>query len=212
MNRRVHAGGKPRERRSASRIHDSFSINVAGLLQEPFGTTRMYDIRVGDGTQLDELDGPQPVRAVVRLTRTNRGIFAEATVTTGATLECARCLERIASTVEFEFSEEFCPTIDLVSGLPSDLTVDADTFRIDGNHQIDLSEAIRQYGLVNLPLRALCQPDCAGLCPECGINLNVGSCKHQRVPDNSGQRASLGALREWLRRNASESELPNVID
>ena len=41
---------------------------------------------------------------------------------------------------------------------------------------LDLSEAVRQYALLALPMKPLCQEDCAGLCPQCGANLNGGSC------------------------------------
>lgn len=36
-----------------------------------------------------------------------------------------------------------------------------------------------------LPAQILCEPGCAGLCPECGINLNQAGPEHahERAPD-----------------------------
>jgi uncharacterized protein len=56
---------------------------------------------------------------------------------------------------------------------PSD---DVNAFTIDEHHILDLSEAIRQYALVNTPMKPLCKKECAGICPTCGKNLNEGKC------------------------------------
>jgi uncharacterized protein len=49
-------------------------------------------------------------------------------------------------------------------------------FTIDEYHVIDLTEAIRQYTLLALPMKLLCREVCAGLCSSCGHNLNQGPC------------------------------------
>ena len=46
--------------------------------------------------------------------------------------------------------------------------------------------------LVALPLKPLCREDCAGLCPQCGANLNEGPCGCE--PDTEDDRWA--ALRE----------------
>jgi uncharacterized protein len=50
-------------------------------------------------------------------------------------------------------------------------------FRIDERHIIDLSEAVRQYTLLAVPMKPLCEAACAGICPTCGKNLNLGACR-----------------------------------
>ena len=44
------------------------------------------------------------------------------------------------------------------------------------DHTIDLSDAIADAVVMDTPFVVLCRPDCAGLCPTCGANLNEGSC------------------------------------
>ncbi len=44
------------------------------------------------------------------------------------------------------------------------------------NHELDLDELVRADILLELPTKNLCTPDCKGLCPKCGTNLNSGSC------------------------------------
>lgn len=41
---------------------------------------------------------------------------------------------------------------------------------------IDLTDFIREDILINFPQQFLCKPDCLGLCPHCGQNLNEGDC------------------------------------
>jgi uncharacterized protein len=41
---------------------------------------------------------------------------------------------------------------------------------------LDLTEAIRQRVLLEIPMVTLCREDCAGLCSQCGHNLNLGPC------------------------------------
>jgi uncharacterized protein len=44
-------------------------------------------------------------------------------------------------------------------------------------HEIDLNPDIRQDIILDYPINPLCKPDCKGLCPKCGKNLNEGKCK-----------------------------------
>jgi uncharacterized protein len=36
---------------------------------------------------------------------------------------------------------------------------------------------LRQYREVSRTIQPLCRPDCAGLCPTCGADLNQGPCQ-----------------------------------
>jgi uncharacterized protein len=43
--------------------------------------------------------------------------------------------------------------------------------------EIDLGEAIREELVLTIDRYALCRPDCRGLCPVCGKNLNETTCE-----------------------------------
>ena len=53
---------------------------------------------------------------------------------------------------------------------------------IRGRLSIDVTDDIRQEILLSYPLTWLCRPDCRGLCPACGQNLNEGTCNCKTVP------------------------------
>lgn len=47
----------------------------------------------------------------------------------------------------------------------------------DGQEAVDVTDDIREEVLLNLPHYPVCSPACKGLCPRCGGNLNIKSCK-----------------------------------
>ena len=51
--------------------------------------------------------------------------------------------------------------------------------------EVDISEDIRSELLLELPMFVLCSDDCAGLCPDCGCNLNDSSCRCHENPHGS---------------------------
>jgi uncharacterized protein len=48
--------------------------------------------------------------------------------------------------------------------------------------QLDLRDEVRSAILLSSPMQPLCDPDCKGLCPECGANLNDGKCSCDARP------------------------------
>lgn len=143
-------------------------INVAQLLQSPIGTVRDYEV---DEVAIiaGDKDG-NLVRGEVRLVRTQRGILVSGVFHTEMELTCSRCLSTFHMPLMVKIEEEFLPTIDILSGLPLPPSDEPGAFMIDDHHVIDLAEAVRQYVLMAVPMKPLCEENCAGLCPQCGRN------------------------------------------
>ncbi len=169
--------------------------NAAQLLVEHAGATRDYDID-DPARVLDE--GVEAVARLVghvKLSRTNRGIVADAHIATEIRQECSRCLELVLSPVEAHIVEEFYPTVDLRTGQPLGRPEGGTGFMMTEAHEVDLAEPFRQAVLLELPMKPLCQPNCAGLCPHCGTNLNERLCSC--VEESIDPR--LAALADWLK-------------
>lgn len=155
--------------------------NVSQLLKSAPGAT--LDVVVDNDDQLDLREGEAeltgPVTGALRLHRTNQGIYVDGVISTTVRLQCVRCLRDFEQPLEFHLREEFYPTVDVTSGVPVSGPHDADAFAIDSHHQVDAREAIRQGIVLALPMNPLHSPDCAGLCPRCGKDLNDGPCDCQ---------------------------------
>jgi uncharacterized protein len=123
------------------------------------------------------------VEGNVHMLRTDRGLLV--TVHASALIEgaCSRCLVAVQSPVNVDFQEEFIPVVDPVTSTHISPDEAEDAFVIDADLMLDLGEAIRQYALMSSPSKPLCQPDCAGLCPICGANLNQGPCSCRSSSD-----------------------------
>jgi uncharacterized protein len=85
--------------------------------------------------------------------------------------------------VELDLEEEFYPIVQ-IGDTPIDEISDEDydeALLIDELHTLDLHEVIRQGLWLATPMEALCRLDCAGLCPTCGGNRNLGECSCQET-------------------------------
>ena len=171
-------------------------INVSTLLREPVGATRAYEVTEEPVSVADEAYASR-VSGAVRLLRITRGILVHAALTVHPTLECSRCLRSFNATLHLVLDEIFVPDYDALTGEPTaELT--PDEFRVVEQQYIDLSEAVRQYEQLERPLGPLCRDNCAGLCAECGHDLNEGACDCPAEAPH-GRWAGLAVLADRLR-------------
>jgi uncharacterized protein len=166
------------------------TFNVAQLLKEPVGATRTgyVDADLHDlvpQADLDEAaDQPQvSLAGLVRLMHVIDGVLAQGNLSAELTLPCVRCLDPVKVPLEIPLEETFAPTIDIVTGQTVRPEEEDRALWIDEHHILDLSEVLRQDILVALPVHVVCSPDCRGLCPTCGKNLNEGDCDCTSEPD-----------------------------
>jgi len=150
-------------------------INVAQLLKQAIGASRSYKIDDIISFTEGEIDECQ-IQGEVKLIRTDKGILVKGILEGKSSLMCSRCLTTFDYPLSFGIEDEFFPSRDVVSGSSISIPDDSTTFMIDEHHILDLSDAVRQYALINMPMKPLCHHDCAGLCPNCGANLNQDTC------------------------------------
>lgn len=84
--------------------------------------------------------------------------------------ECARCLTTFDNTVETKFDAI------LVRELDENNESDEIQLKISEGC-VDLEETIKQMIYLTMPMKSLCKKDCKGICPNCGVNLNLEECK-----------------------------------
>ena len=150
-------------------------FNVARLLKGTVGTHKNFSLDESfvplNETRTDHVEGR------LRLLRTDTGIWASGKLQASAIVSCVRCLQDCTTQVHFTMDDVYYPTVDVNTGvnLPEPNDEDNQCF-IDSQHILDISESVRQYVLLNLPMKPLCETDCPGLCSRCGMNLNREKC------------------------------------
>ncbi len=155
-----------------------FAWNVTGLLGDALGAHRVYDISDARIDLPDDLELARPIAGQVRLTRTNRGIIADARLTTALAGECSRCLRPAVTPIDIRLDEEYLPSLDLASGKPLDAGDEPDALRLSDHHELDLEPSIRDAISLAEPIAPLDRPDCPGLCVVCGLPFDEGTHDH----------------------------------
>ena len=118
----------------------------------------------------------EPVELAFDLHKDKDRFRIEGTVRTVLELPCSRCLEPYRLPVDAALDLRYLPVEERASGdeqQVADEDVDIGYYQDD---QIDLSELLREQFYLALPMKPLCQEGCRGLCPQCGVNRNTGTC------------------------------------
>jgi uncharacterized protein len=143
---------------SITGIHFDGLVNVAQLLKEPVGSSRKYSVH-----EIIHEQAENSVEGELTLIRSGQGILVHGKLAVKVRLWCSRCLNAFSSCVIFSIEEECLPTTDVLNGLPLASFEESTNCTIDTNHMLDVGEIIRQYTLLNLPMKPLCSPDCTGI-------------------------------------------------
>ena len=99
-------------------------------------------------------------------------------------IDCTRCLQPVVQDLKIPFDVDFVtPEFD-VAARETELNKNDLETAVFGGDELDLNELVREQILLNLPEQTFCNPDCKGLCPECGQNRNLIDCKcEENEPD-----------------------------
>jgi uncharacterized protein len=137
-------------------------LNVGFIIHETVGYTRDFPIDI-PAIQLPPDLELNNLRGNVRVTRTAQGLLVQAKMQAEVPAECVRCLTDFQQTLDAEFT-------DLYAFSRAAMT-EAEML-LPENGKIDLAPVVREEMLLAMPIGPVCSPDCKGLCPICGENLN----------------------------------------
>jgi uncharacterized protein len=158
-------------------------FNFGYLIEAVHGTSSNIEFDY-PSMQLEDVTF-SPLKGKFKATRTSEGILIQGKYETTIEVECVRCLEPFQFVVFSEADELFY--------YPPSLSPEGEyVVHEDGN--ADLGPLVRELTLLAMPMQPICQPDCKGLCHECGLNLNLGQCECEA--DNIDPR--LRALKSLL--------------
>ena len=121
--------------------------------------------------------GPLQVRLTVQ--RANADMVVRGSISGVALRECRRCLREIRAPIAEDLTLLYRPDLD---------AVDAEAMEIyalpDRAREVDLLPGLREHVILAVPQFPSCSETCAGLCPQCGADLNDGPCECPARPDS----------------------------
>ncbi len=141
-------------------------VNAAELLRRP-GTEKTIELQATTaqiGLHDDRFGESDTVDVHLRLESLTDGIVVNGEVVASWHGICRRCATPTAGRLVCEIHELYQETV-----------TDPEAFPLEGE-QLDLEPMVREVLVLDAPSSPLCRDDCAGLCPECGIDRNVGTC------------------------------------
>jgi len=131
-------------------------IELGKLTDQPLEVSEDIDAKRWD---LDSFDIKfiKNIHLDCKLRRLGKDVLVECSVLTHRLITCSRCLVESEQEVNQDFN------------LTYTVSSDSDYMEIDND--------LREEVLLNFPMKVLCKPDCRGICPGCGANLNFEECR-----------------------------------
>ena len=111
-------------------------------------------------------------------------ISLQAQISARVLTRCSRCLEPVEAAVTASADALYTRQPD---------PEDPDLYSYEG-HALELEDAVRDALLLELPMQFFCRPDCRGLCPVCGVNLNRSTCTCQEGNVTTGPFSALRSI------------------
>lgn len=165
-----------------------FVINTHDLGRRP-GTMRTLELTVlapADlGIELLGVPEGSVIDLEMRLESVMEGVLASGRAWATLAGECARCLEPIEDDLEVTFQELYV--------YPESDAEEDEASRLDGEF-LDLEPTLRDAVVLALPFQPVCQPECQGLCLECGVRL-LDHPGHAHEESGDPRWAALSALK-----------------
>jgi len=114
-----------------------------------------------------------PLEVDLTATDVGEGVLVRGTLAATVRQACRRCLEPVERKVREH--------VDLLFTEPQPGEEEVDDGEVyllptRGDH-LDLTDAVREQVLLQVPEFTLCREECRGLCPSCGADLNDGACE-----------------------------------
>lgn len=152
--------------------------------EKPFAVEGVLDAMTVGGETI-EFVAPVTARGLVE--RVRGGAMVSGEVAAPVRLRCGRCLDRFETTLRG-------PLEIVLRGPGGELDEDSLPYA----EQIDLTAPVEEAIVLELPLRALCRPDCVGLCPSCGARRDDGcTCEPEGDP-------RMSVLADWVRSRSGD--------
>ncbi|MBZ0154596.1 MAG: DUF177 domain-containing protein [Alphaproteobacteria bacterium] len=117
-----------------------------------------------------------PVSASLRIEKRNAEVLVQGEIHAKVELQCSRCLQSFTVPVHSALSVVYDPAEVINREENYSLKGDELDMGFYRNDTLDLNDLLLEQLLLNIPMKPLCRPDCEGICPQCGKDLNAEKC------------------------------------
>lgn len=118
-----------------------------------------------------------PVRASLRIDKAEAEIFVRGKAGIALELLCSRCIKTFAKDMDLDINAVYAPIAEFRKEDNHEVYDDELDMAFYEGDDLDLDELLKEQIILNIPMQPLCNEDCKGICPGCGTDLNVASCR-----------------------------------
>lgn len=153
---------------------DINKIGTKGLLLQDSAQLDNNLLIEADSFFLDTLD------FTILFTREREKIRARGEIKTTISLRCVYCLENFEMDVNSKFDIILFPA-GLMDPNHSALSPEEMEYIFFDGEEIDLAKILTEQVNLFIPYNPSCSPNCKGICPTCGTNLNQENCRCENL-------------------------------
>ena len=135
----------------------------AGTLKDIAVSLPVADFAFGD----DRIVVTRDINVELHIESVQGGLVVQGETSCSTTMLCRRCLREVSADIQVVIDEIYRSVPD-----------NPDAYVLEGE-QVDLMPMVRETMLLALPDAPLCKPDCPGLCPQCGADMQSDPCQCQ---------------------------------
>ncbi|MTE12989.1 YceD family protein [Nocardia aurantiaca] len=153
-----------------------FVLDVRSLGRAPGSMRELHRTLTTEekiGLDLIGIPAGAQVEMDLMLQSVSEGVLVTGTVSAPLEGECSRCLDPFTDEIELQVTELFA-----YPDSTTEQTTEEDEIHRLVDDTIDLGPVVVDAVGLELPLQPLCEPDCAGLCPECGVKMAIAGSGH----------------------------------
>ena len=154
-------------------------------------STKIFDLSLPKEWWQAREDDPvlgldKPLKVDAELYRAGKRFILKGKLSGGVLITCDRCLEAYNRDIVYGFNVSLVrPTSD-PENMEVELIEEDMSVAFVNEEEIDLDDIIREQVYLALPIKYLCNDNCMGLCPECGMNLNMNKCQCMKKHGHPG--------------------------
>lgn len=115
------------------------------------------------------------VEVEVEINKTHNQLILYSLVYINTVFECDRCMATANKQLHTKFELVYLQGVEPVESESDNIVYISSEADV-----IDISNDVRDFSILAVPMKKLCREDCKGLCSKCGKNLNEGECSCSR--------------------------------
>tara|TARA_B100001142_G_scaffold289195_1_gene305827 strand:+ start:852 stop:1247 length:396 start_codon:yes stop_codon:yes gene_type:complete len=123
--------------------------NVSEMFNQSLGFSKKVNIK-SNSSFYEGIGKVLVSESELNLIKTDSGIWVSGEITVFLYMECSRCLEKTDFSMQIVLNEEF-----LTGNMKAE-----DNFTIDDDNHLRLESCLREYIIINMPLKPICTKKC----------------------------------------------------